>query len=88
MLFCEDGDEKYSLLLSKSLFAVSYLTWFWMLSQARIKKIMQADEEVGKIAMATPVLICTSLDVSFLSLSCLLDSPEWILWPKLLYPLR
>lgn len=26
--------------------------------QARIKKIMQADEEVGKIAMAVPVLVC------------------------------
>lgn len=31
------------------------------MSQARIKKIMQADEEVGKIAMATPVLICRFL---------------------------
>lgn len=28
VLFCEYGDEKYSLLLSQSLFAVSYLTWF------------------------------------------------------------
>ena len=26
--------------------------------QARIKKIMQADEEVGKIAMAVPLLVC------------------------------
>lgn len=26
--------------------------------QARIKKIMQADEDVGKIAMAVPVLVC------------------------------
>tara|TARA_B110000977_G_scaffold158602_1_gene202179 strand:+ start:23400 stop:23513 length:114 start_codon:yes stop_codon:yes gene_type:complete len=25
---------------------------------ARIKKIMQADDEVGKIAQATPVLVC------------------------------
>lgn len=25
---------------------------------ARIKKIMQADEDVGKVAQATPVLIC------------------------------
>jgi hypothetical protein len=32
--------------------------------QARIKKIMQADEEVGKIAMATPVLICMFLPPS------------------------
>ncbi|KAJ0782066.1 putative transcription factor CBF/NF-Y/archaeal histone domain, histone-fold protein [Helianthus annuus] len=28
---------------------------------ARIKKIMQADEDVGKIAMAVPVLVCESL---------------------------
>lgn len=27
--------------------------------QARIKKIMQKDEEVGKVAQATPVVICT-----------------------------
>lgn len=26
--------------------------------QARIKKIMQADEDVGKIALAVPVLVC------------------------------
>jgi hypothetical protein len=26
--------------------------------QARIKKIMQKDDEVGKVAQATPVLIC------------------------------
>jgi len=29
--------------------------------QARIKKIMQMDEEVGKLASATPVMICMSL---------------------------
>jgi hypothetical protein len=29
--------------------------------QARIKKIMQKDEEVGKVAQATPVVICTLL---------------------------
>lgn len=28
--------------------------------QARIKKIMQADEDVGKIALAVPVLVCES----------------------------
>ncbi len=28
--------------------------------QARIKKIMQKDEEVGKVAQATPVVICAS----------------------------
>ena len=27
--------------------------------QARIKKIMQKDEEVGKVAQATPIVICT-----------------------------
>jgi len=26
--------------------------------QARIKKIMQKDEEVGKVAQATPIVIC------------------------------
>ena len=31
---------------------------------ARIKKVMQADEDVGKIAQATPVLIGDSLIVS------------------------
>ena len=28
-------------------------------TQARIKKIMQTDEDVGKISQATPILICT-----------------------------
>lgn len=28
------------------------------LFQARIKKIMQTDEEVGKVAAAVPVIIC------------------------------
>jgi len=35
---------------------------------ARIKKIMQADEEVGKIAMATPVLISKALELFLQSL--------------------
>jgi len=26
--------------------------------QARIKRIMQKDEEVGKVAQATPIVIC------------------------------
>ena len=30
----------------------------WIIPQARIKKIMQADEDVGKIAMAVPLLVC------------------------------
>jgi hypothetical protein len=29
--------------------------------QPRIKKIMQADEDVGKIALAVPVLVCKSI---------------------------
>ena len=32
--------------------------------QARIKKIMQADEDVGKIALAVPVLVCELLSLS------------------------
>jgi hypothetical protein len=31
------------------------------LLKARIKKIMQKDEEVGKVAQATPIVICASL---------------------------
>jgi hypothetical protein len=34
---------------------------FCSLLKARIKKIMQKDEEVGKVAQATPIVICTSL---------------------------
>jgi hypothetical protein len=34
--------------------------------QARIKKIMQKDEEVGKVAQATPIVICTCLLVFYL----------------------
>lgn len=37
--------------------------------QARIKKIMQTDEDVGKVAAAVPVIICilyiNSLKVAF-----------------------
>ena len=33
------------------------------LLQARIKKIMQADEDVGKIALAVPVLVCELPDL-------------------------
>jgi hypothetical protein len=29
-------------------------------TQARIKKIMQKDDEVGKVAQATPIVICES----------------------------
>jgi len=27
--------------------------------QARIKKMIQADEDVGKVAQATPIVVCT-----------------------------
>lgn len=30
--------------------------------QARIKKIMQTDEEIGKVAAAVPVIICILMD--------------------------
>eukprot|EP01111_Echinosteliopsis_oligospora_P001942 TRINITY_DN1282_c3_g1_i1.p1 TRINITY_DN1282_c3_g1~~TRINITY_DN1282_c3_g1_i1.p1 ORF type:complete len:110 (-),score=15.21 TRINITY_DN1282_c3_g1_i1:631-960(-) len=42
---------------------------------ARIKKIMQKDEEVGKIALATPILISKCLE---LFLSNLLDKTSVI----------
>ena len=41
--------------------------------QARIKKIMQADEDVGKIALAVPVLVC-----ELLWLTLLLTSGCWL----------
>jgi hypothetical protein len=31
------------------------------IQKARIKKIMQKDEEVGKVAQATPIVICASI---------------------------
>jgi hypothetical protein len=34
-------------------------------AQARIKKIMQKDEEVGKVAQATPVVICSCFFILF-----------------------
>jgi len=33
--------------------------------QARIKQIMQMDEDVGKVAQATPILICTTLRLDY-----------------------
>ena len=40
--------------------------------QARIKRIMQKDEEVGKVAQATPVVICcvAPLGIAQAVLSC------------------
>ena len=37
---------------------------------ARIKKIMQADEDVGKVAQVTPVAICTLLSRALLRVLC------------------
>lgn len=38
--------------------------------QARIKKIMQTDEEVGKVAAAVPVIICIHIrNILFISVS-------------------
>ena len=36
---------------------------------ARIKRIMQADEDVGKVAQVTPVVVCRFLLFSFHSLT-------------------
>lgn len=44
---------------------------------ARIKKIMQADEDVGKVAQVTPVAICTLL--SLVLVACLLCVFFWCL---------
>lgn len=43
-------------------------TGFLSYFKARIKKIMQKDEEVGKVAQATPIVICTCSKL--LSCSC------------------
>ncbi|KAI7978075.1 hypothetical protein EIK77_009615 [Talaromyces pinophilus] len=41
---------------------------------ARIKRIMQADEEVGKVAQVTPIAVCTSHSCLSLSRSSILAS--------------
>jgi Dr1-associated corepressor len=41
--------------------AGSGTSWKSRFPVARIKKIMQADEDVGKVAQVTPVAICTSI---------------------------
>jgi len=46
---------------------LSATLWFLIDSQARIKKIMQKDEEVGKVAQATPIVICASIYYYFLT---------------------
>lgn len=40
-------------------FSLNHPLILFLQLQARIKKIMQMDEDVGKVAQATPVLICT-----------------------------
>ncbi|KAB5565009.1 hypothetical protein DKX38_005063 [Salix brachista] len=35
----------------------------YLVGEARIKKIMQADEDVGKIAQAVPVLVSKALEL-------------------------
>lgn len=32
---------------------------------ARIKRIMQADEDVGKVAQVTPIAVCTCIPLQF-----------------------
>ena len=48
--------------MSKILICISIFHLFSIL-QARIKKIMQSDEDVGKVAAAVPVLISKSLEL-------------------------
>jgi hypothetical protein len=47
-----------------------------VISKARIKKIMQKDEEVGKVAQATPIIICQSLLISLVIALELTSSPD------------
>jgi hypothetical protein len=47
--------------LTKEIFSKNGLSDGNINLQARIKKIMQADEDVGKIALAVPVLVCELL---------------------------
>ncbi|MEE6527628.1 hypothetical protein FKM82_029142 [Ascaphus truei] len=43
-------------------------TWFFLYFKARIKKIMQTDEEIGKVAAAVPVIISRALELFLESL--------------------
>jgi uncharacterized protein (DUF1499 family) len=36
---------------------------------ARIKRIMQADEDVGKVAQVTPIAVCTCIPLHFVPAS-------------------
>ncbi len=51
--------------------------------KARIKKIMQMDEDVGKVAQATPVLIC-ELSKTFIIRYILLNFQRFSLLPRIL----
>jgi len=56
LLLLHDCDNDHSCVMVAVSSFDAYITIF----QARIKKIMQADEDVGKIALAVPVLVCKS----------------------------
>lgn len=56
--------------ITSLLSSYSLLTYF----KARIKKIMRTDEEVGKVAQVTPVLICAYHDSYFSHWSLLTNS--------------
>lgn len=51
------GKYQYLPLLMFYLYFVLILISVCFLSQGRIKKIMQSDEEVGKVAQAVPIII-------------------------------
>ena len=59
-------NELNKLLNINELLNISY-NWVmecWLIFQARIKKIMQMDEEVGKVAATVPVIICILYQVT------------------------
>ena len=52
--------KKHAILLEKKYFVLSF---FSISFQARIKKIMQTDEDVGKVAQPVPVIISRALEL-------------------------
>ena len=52
--------KKHAILLKKKYFISSF---FSISFQARIKKIMQTDEDVGKVAQPVPVIISRALEL-------------------------
>lgn len=69
----ENGDSLALLHIS----IIVMLYDFKFILQSRIKKIMQADEDVGKIAMAVPLLVCMyihlSINFSYFLFTCFSD---------------